>query len=253
MNNSNPLIAELLRLSHDVGREDRRMAILGEGNTSIRLDSDTFAVKASGSNLGALTESGIAVCRFDRLLPLLDRQRMADEEIDQALMDARVNPEDKKPSVEAIFHAWLLTLPGVNAVGHCHALAVSRILCSPRAETFARRRTFPDEVVCCGPESVLVPYLDPGLVIAQAVRTETLEFIRRTGRQPRVILLKSHGIIAIGPNATAVMATLLMAEKAAEIHFGAALLGGPDFMSPEQVARIADRPDEHYRQKMLSL
>ena len=253
MNNSNPLIAELLRLSHDVGREDRRMAILGEGNTSIRLDADTFAVKASGSNLGSLTEAGIAVCRFDRLLPLLDRQRMADEEIDQALMDARVNPEDKKPSVEAIFHAWLLTLPGVNAVGHCHALAVNRILCSPRADAFARRRTFPDEVVCCGPESVLVPYLDPGLVIAQAVRTETLEFIRRTGRQPRVILLKSHGIIAIGPNATAVMATLLMAEKAAEIHFGAALLGGPDFMSPEQVARIADRPDEHYRQKMLSL
>ncbi len=229
------------------------MAILGEGNASVRIDADTFAVKASGANLGTLTEDGIALCRFDRLLPLLDRQKMSDEEVDQSLMDARVAQAHKKPSVEAVFHAWLLALPGVNAVGHCHALAVNRILCSPRAESFARRRTFPDEVVCCGTESVFVPYLDPGLVMAQGIRRETIAFVERTGRQPRVILLKNHGIIAIGPNPTAVMSTLLMAEKAAEIHFGAALLGGPDFMTPEQVERIAGRPDEHYRQRMLGL
>lgn len=247
------LIADLLKLSHEVGRDDRRMAILGEGNTSLRLDAETFAVKASGSNLGTLTEGGVAVCRFDKLLPLLDRQGMADADVDQALMDARVDPSHKKPSVEALFHAWLLTLPGVNAVGHCHALAVNRILCSAQAETFARRRTFPDEVVCCGTESVFVPYLDPGLALAQGVRRETLEFVRRTGRPPRVILLKSHGIIAVGSNPAAVLASLLMAEKAAEIHYGACLLGGVDLMTPEQVERIAGRPDEHYRQKMLNL
>lgn len=247
------IIADLLRMSHEVGRDDRRMAILGEGNTSMRLSADTFAVKASGSNLGTLTEAGLAECRFDKLLPLLERTGMADTEVDQALLDARVNPADKKPSVEALFHAWLLTLPGVNAVGHCHALAVNRILCSPRAEEFARRRTFPDEVVCCGTESVFVPYVDPGLALAQAVRRETLAFIKRTGRPPRIILLKSHGIIAVGSNPNAVLASLLMAEKAAEIYFGAALLGGPDLMTAEQVERIAGRPDEHYRQKMLNL
>ncbi|MFZ9200985.1 MAG: class II aldolase/adducin family protein [Opitutales bacterium] len=246
-------IADLLRLSHEVGRDDRRMAILGEGNTSMRLSADTFAVKASGSNLGTLTEAGLAECRFDKLLPMLERTGMADTEVDQALLDARVNAADKKPSVEALFHAWLLTLPGVNAVGHCHALAVNRILCSPRAEEFARRRTFPDEVVCCGTESVFVPYVDPGLALAQAVRRETLAFIKRTGRPPRIILLKSHGIIAVGSNPNAVLASLLMAEKAAEIYFGAALLGGPDLMTAEQVERIAGRPDEHYRQKMLNL
>lgn len=253
MSQRTQIIADLLRMSHEVGRDDRRMAILGEGNTSMRLSEDTFAVKASGSNLGTLTEAGLAECRFDKLLPLLDRTGMADTEVDQALLDARVNPADKKPSVEALFHAWLLTLPGVNAVGHCHALAVNRILCSPRAEEFARRRTFPDEVVCCGTESVFVPYVDPGLALAQAVRRETLTFIKRTGRPPRVILLKSHGIIAVGSNPNAVLASLHMAEKAAEIYYGAALLGGPDLMTAEQVERIAGRPDEHYRQKMLNL
>ena len=253
MSDRTRILADLLRLSHEIGRDDRRMAILGEGNTSMRIDADTFAVKASGSNLGTLTEAGLATCRFDKLLPLLDSAGMADAEVDQALMDARVRAEDKKPSVEALFHAWLLTLPGVAAVGHCHALAVNRILCSAQAETFARRRTFPDEVVCCGTESVFVPYVDPGLALAQAVRRETLGFIRRTGRPPRVILLKSHGIIAVGPNPNAVLASLLMAEKAAEIHFGACLLGGVDLMTPEQVERIAGRPDEHYRQKLLGL
>ncbi len=253
MSQRTQIIADLLRLSHEVGRDDRRMAILGEGNTSMRLSADTFAVKASGSNLGTLTEAGLAECRFDKLLPLLERTGMADTEVDQALLDARVNAADKKPSVEALFHAWLLTLPGVNAVGHCHALAVNRILCSPRAEEFARRRTFPDEVVCCGTELVFVRYVDPGLALAQAVRRETLAFIKRTGRPPRIILLKSHGIIAVGSNPNAVLASLLMAEKAAEIYFGAALLGGPDLMTAEQVERIAGRPDEHYRQKMLNL
>jgi rhamnose utilization protein RhaD (predicted bifunctional aldolase and dehydrogenase) len=229
------------------------MAILGEGNTSARLGPETFAVKASGCNLAGLDETGLTECRFDRLLPLLDRPGLSDAEVDQALLDARVNPAARKPSVEALFHAWLLGLPGIEAVGHCHALAVNQVLCSPRAEAFARGRTFPDEIVCCGTESVLVPYVDPGLVLAQAIRRETLAFVRRTGRPPRIILLANHGIIAVGPNPGAVLASLQMAEKAAAIFVGAAALGGPVFLTPAQVERIAGRPDEHYRQRMLSL
>ncbi len=50
---SDPL-ATLLALSHDLGREDRPFAILGEGNTSARLDDGCFAVKASGCSLASL-------------------------------------------------------------------------------------------------------------------------------------------------------------------------------------------------------
>ncbi len=48
MSNRAEKTAALLKLSHDLGREDRGLAILGEGNTSCRLDGDTFLVKASG-------------------------------------------------------------------------------------------------------------------------------------------------------------------------------------------------------------
>ncbi len=248
-----PNLHDLLDLSHELGVEARGFAILGEGNTSTRRDGDTFWVKASGSNLRTLRPEQAVVCRFDAILPLFDRDGLSDTAIDEALLASRLDPAAPKPSVEALFHAWLLGLPEVRFVGHVHAVAVNQLLCSPRARDLAQRRIFPDEIVCCGAESVLVPYVDPGLALARAIRAETRAFIERHGTFPRLILLENHGVIALGRTPNAVLAALLMAEKAAAIRVGAAALGGPVFLTPEQVARIAGRPDEHYRQKALNL
>lgn len=247
-------LSRLLDLSHQLGREDRKLAILGEGNTSVRLSERTFAVKASGSNLGSLTVAGTAECVFEKLTPLLSAAALSDAAVDEALFAARVSADSKKPSVEAIFHAYLLTLPGVNYVGHTHPVAVNALLCSKHARTFASRRLFPDEIVCCGVESVLVPYTDPGLKLSQAIRTAVEESIARLARPPRLILLENHGLIALGATPEAVLAATLMAVKAAEIFAGAAAISGePQFLTPEQVERIAGRPDEHYRQQALGL
>jgi rhamnose utilization protein RhaD (predicted bifunctional aldolase and dehydrogenase) len=244
----------LLKLSHELGREDRKLAILGEGNTSVRVSPETFIVKASGSNLGTLSALGLTECRFDVLLPLLARKNLSDAAVDNALLAARVDPGARKPSVEAIFHAYLLTLDGVNFVGHTHPTAVNQVLCSPRARIYAERRIFPDEIVCCGPESVFVPYLDPGLKLAQGIRTAVTDYIKRSSRIPRVIMLENHGLIALGSTAEAVLAATLMAVKAAEIFVGATTVGGrPKFLTAVQVDRIAGRPDEHYRQKALGI
>ena len=250
---SSESIQSLLALSHQLGGDRLRMTILGEGNTSVRIDDETFAVKASGSNLATLTSADVTHCAFSRLLPLLDKTAATDVEVDQVLLDSRLDADDKKPSIEALFHAYLLTLPGVRCVGHVHAIAVNQILCSPRAREFAERRACPDEIVMCGVESVFVPYAEPGLGLSQAIRCEVVSFVKRTGRDPKVILLQNHGIIAVGSSPKAVLGSLLMAEKAAEIFIGAAALGGPVFLTADQCERIAGRPDEHYRQKMLGM
>ncbi len=118
----------------------------------------------------------------------------------------------------------------------------------------AQRRIFPDEIVCCGAESVFVPYTDPGLKLAQAMQRAVVAYIKRLARAPRVILLENHGFIALGATADAVLGATLMGAKAAEIFAGAAPMGGqPRFLTPAQVVRIAGRPDEHYRQKALGL
>jgi len=249
----NPLIQDLLTLSHELGREERGLAMLGEGNTSARLGEGTFLVKASGTCLGTLREEDVVQCRLPALLPMLEKGSLTDQEVDDALLASRADEKAKKPSVEAVFHAWLLSLPGIKFVGHTHATTVNQILCSPRARDFAEHRMFPDEIVCCGTASVFVPYTDPGLKLAQAIRRETEAFIQKHQRQPRVILMQNHGTITLGATWQAVLAAMLMAEKTAKIFVGAAVMGGPVFFTEENIARIAGRPDEAYRQRALKM
>ncbi len=249
----NPILQEFLTLSHELGREDRGLAMLGEGNTSARLGDKTFLVKASGTCLGTLREEDAVECRFAGLLPMLEQENLSDQQVDETLFVARVESKAKKPSVEAVFHAWLLSLPGVKFVGHTHATSVNQILCSPRAREFGEHRMFPDEVVCCGPASVFVPLTDPGLKLAQAIRRETEAYVQQRQRPPRVILMQNHGLITLGGTWQSVLSAMLMAEKAARIFVGAALLGGPVFFSSENIARIEGRPDEAYRQRALKM
>ena len=248
-----PALSALLDLSHDLGKETRGLAILGEGNTSTRLDDQSFAVKASGSSLSTLDEKGVARCRTQDVLALFERENLSDDEIEVALLASRISETDCKPSTEALFHAYLLTLPEVEFVGHTHPQKVNSILCSPHAQNFALKRMFPDEIVCCGAASVLVPYVDPGVPLARAIREKVEEFRENYGRVPRLILLQNHGMIAIGKTPQAVLATTLMAEKAATIFAGAAAMGGPTFLTPENVSYIAGWTAEHYRQKVLNL
>jgi rhamnose utilization protein RhaD (predicted bifunctional aldolase and dehydrogenase) len=250
MNND---VKALLHLSHEIGREDRQLAILAEGNASVRLSNEKFAVKASGCSLATLTESEVTTCDTGRILSILEKRQLSDEELEQMLLEARVGDQGRKPSIESMFHAWLLTLRDVNFVGHCHPVPANQVLCSPRARDFAERRLFPDEVACCGPQSVFVPYADPGLPLAREIAERTRAVMEKEGTVPRLILLQNHGIIALGPTPQAVLACIMMASNAAAIFMGAAAMGGPNFMTPQHVERIAARPDEAYRQRQMKM
>jgi hypothetical protein len=91
------------------------------------------------------------------------------------------------------------------------------------------------------------------VVLAREIRERTTAFIKQNGHVPRLILLQNHGIIALGNSAKAVLACILMATKAAAIFMGAAALGGPIFLTPQHVERIASRPDEEYRRRQLKI
>jgi rhamnose utilization protein RhaD (predicted bifunctional aldolase and dehydrogenase) len=253
MSNLSDIRSRLVEFSRELGSEHRQLAILGEGNTSARLGDETFLVKASGSSLGTLTETDVVECRFEPLLALMDRSDLSDAAVDDALMGCRVDPGSRRPSVEALFHAYLLSLPGVRFVGHTHSVAVNAVLCSPRASDFARRRVFPDEIVCCGPESVLVPYTDPGVWLAQAMRDGVEAYRSVRGVLPRVVLLKNHGLVTFAGSVESVWAGMMMTVKSAQIFAGAVALGGPDFLEEAVVERIMNRSDEHYRQRALNL
>lgn len=247
-------LSQLLSLSHQIGRAGD-LAILGEGNTSARTGDDSMIVKASGSSLADLTAEQVTECRISTLLEAIDAPegRFSDIEVDEKLMASRVSPTSRKPSVEAYFHAYLLTLPGVKFVAHCHSEAVNGILCSPLAQQFARQRQCPDEVVCCGGESLYVPYVDPGLRLARVLRTEVRALVQRTGRLPKVILLGNHGVICPAGSVNGAWAALAMCVKAARVFTAAVTLGGVRALPQEDIDRLEGRPDEHHRRAVLGI
>jgi len=112
---------------------------------------------------------------------------------------------------------------------------------------------FPDEVVCCGSESLYIPYVDPGLKLAHSIKRSIASFHKRKQTYPRVILLQSHGIITLGQTTQAVLAAMMMADKAATIWLGASALGGPVFLPRKQVERIAHRLDEEVRRREMRI
>jgi rhamnose utilization protein RhaD (predicted bifunctional aldolase and dehydrogenase) len=240
----------LLKLSRELGRPEHKLAILGEGNTSAAIDDKTFFIKASGTELRKLTRNQLVRVRFETILPMLNRE-FDQEQTRDTLLASRMNPKDFKPSVETIFHAWLLRQEGVKYIAHTHPTEVNKILCSGRAKEFAERRLFPDEVVYCGPKSLLMEYADPGARLGAAIRDRWNRFVVENGYTPRLILIASHGLIAVGSSPEAVLAATLIAVKAAEVFVGAYALGDPAFMDPNEVLRIHSRLDEHYRQKQL--
>ncbi len=244
--------SNLVSLAHELG-DGRHMSILGEGNVSGRIDARFFLVKASGTRLGTLRPNELVKVDSEPVLAAVESENgMSDSGIEALLLDSRTDQHALKPSVETLFHAWLLRLPGVACVGHVHAICVNQILCSPWKRQFAEERVIPDQVVYCGPASVLVPYVDPGLELARRIRDDVEAFRTETGMIPKTILLENHGIIAVGSHPGEVSAALAMAEKAARIFVGAAGLGGPIFMEADHVQRISGRSDEHYRQRMLA-
>jgi rhamnose utilization protein RhaD (predicted bifunctional aldolase and dehydrogenase) len=247
---STDILKELVAMSRHLGDPSLDYAILGEGNTSARASIDTFWVKASGSELRTIDETRFVEVRFDGVLALLDAGDLRDAEVKARLDAAKVDPAVKaRPSVETILHAFALQLDGVNFVGHTHPTAVNAIMCSKQAEEAIKGRLFPDEIVYCGPASVYIPYTDPGVPLARTVRDSIVEYIEEFDENPKVILMQNHGLIALGKTALEVQHITAMYVKAARVLLGTYALGGPNFFSPETVARIHTRPDEHYRRK----
>jgi rhamnose utilization protein RhaD (predicted bifunctional aldolase and dehydrogenase) len=258
MKESKHILAQLVALSCHLGDPARDYAILGEGNTSARLDADTFWVKASGAALQSIDAGGFVRMDFQRTLALLEAGQLNDAQVKAGLQaaradlaSARVEPGDsRRPSVETILHALALQLQGVDFVGHTHPTAVNAILCSRFAAQAVSGRLFPDEIVYCGPAPLFLPYTDPGLPLARAVRQALNAYSEEHGQPPKVILMQNHGFIALGQTPTEVEHITAMYVKTARVLLGAYALGGPNFLSPAAVERIHTRPDERYRQEL---
>jgi len=265
MSNAESVLQALVAMSHELGRPERDLVILGEGNTSALCDEagdgeKTFWVKGSGTQLSTITPDGFvqmrlaAVCALADRAPSVDGVTLSDAELKAALEQAKVNPAiTRQPSVETVLHALALSEAGARFVGHTHPIAVNALMCSRGIEAALAGRLFPDEIVVCGPAPAYIPYTDPGLPLARAVRDAFRRYADVWGCPPKVILMQNHGLIALGGSPREVDNVTAMCVKTLRVLIGTYAFGGPCFMTGQAVERIHSRPDEAYRRKQLGM
>lgn len=249
------ILTRLHQMAHWLGDPARDNAILGEGNVSgaVGADKTSFWLKASGCSLGTMRADQFCLMDMARTLELLGTGDMTDDEIKNFLLYARADSSPNlMPSTEAALHASCLTEGEANFVGHTHPTPYLSILCSQKSEEALSGRLFPDEIVVTGPEPCFVPYVDPGPPLARASFAAIREYKQKWGMPPKILLLRNHGLFALGKTADEVERITAMATKVARAIIGAYALGGPRFLTPEQADRIHNRPDEEFRRRVLA-
>ena len=202
---------------------DRALANQGGGNTSAKgLAADHLGretrvlwVKGSGTDLATITPAGFAALRLDEILPLIERESMDDAEMVDYLLRCALAPDQPRPSIETLLHAFV----DAAHVDHAHPDAVIALTSSPDGRRLA------DEAF--GREAVWLDYERPGFAMSKRIAE-----LLRANPEARAVLLEKHGLVTWGETgAESYAATLEFVTRSAEAirreagsRFG---LGGP--------------------------
>lgn len=242
---------DLLNLCNTLGEPSRDLVLSAEGNVSMRLDDQTMAIKASGCSLATMGADDLVDVDLPTVLTLLDGEP-SDEQTKDVYRAAVRSQTGKMPSVEAILHAVLYEITDANVIAHTHPTAINMIACSTHPELLVEGSLFPDAIVMLGRRQLLVPYTDPGVPLAKAVREAVRGFIDDEGIAPKVVYLANHGLFVVAASTSEALQVTEMAVKNARILHGTLAAGGPRFLPLDQVDRIDHRPDEAYRRNALN-
>jgi NAD(P)-dependent dehydrogenase (short-subunit alcohol dehydrogenase family)/rhamnose utilization protein RhaD (predicted bifunctional aldolase and dehydrogenase) len=190
-------LAQLIEISRVVGANPEFVQAAG-GNTSVKSpDGRAMAIKASGTELTAMSETaGWVELDIAAVLSILDRDDLP--KLPSAEREARILQHLQscviggtgRPSVETALHAML-----GRVVVHTHAVAGNALTCGAGEAALA-------ELTLAGELPPLwIPYTDPGWCLAAAVRTSAEAYRKQHGAKPAVIFMENHGILAAADDA----------------------------------------------------
>ncbi len=189
---------ELAEISRYAG-ENQAYVQGGGGNTSVKLDGEMMAIKASGCRLSDMTPSrGFVAVNYKAILKYHAETekgqpgRDYNKEVMAAAIESirTVNGEAaKRPSVEAGFHAVL-----GRCVLHTHAAYVNVCLCAEEGPARAA-----ETLKKAGIGSIHIPYETPGYYLTEKIA----EALRQRSDKPDAILMGNHGLVVQAETAQA--------------------------------------------------
>lgn len=185
-------IEAVVELSREFGG-DPEWVLAGGGNTSYKNDEYLW-VKASGYALATIGPDGFAKMDRARLAACAEATYPDDEAEREAgaladLMAARVDGEEKRPSVETLMH-HLIPFP---LIVHTHPALVNGITCGLEGEAAATR--------ILGDDVLWIRAIEPGYILSLEIKRRIAAHKEARGSAPRVILMQNHGLVVAGDSA----------------------------------------------------
>lgn len=189
-------LKELVSISRAVGSLPD-MVQAGGGNTSVKLNDELMAVKASGYKLNQVTEKeGYVVINYKDIKEYyrnVDMDSGTDYEKDSVDFAIRSivkingldNTKTVRPSVEAGFHSFLKTY-----VIHTHSVYANILCCSKQGE-----RLMGDIFSGWKDGFMWMPYINPGFSLTLAIREGIEKNLMYKEKVPEVIFMENHGLI----------------------------------------------------------
>ena len=165
----------------------------GGGNTSVKLDDNYMAVKASGFRLDQVTkEEGYVIVDYNKIRKYfneVDTSRDVNfEQESTAFIQSCVlqdkNPKNLRPSIETGFHSFLGKL-----VIHTHSVYANILCCALEGKELVSK-IFDDEY-----SLLWVPYINPGFDLTIELNRAIAEYKKQRGISPNVIFMENHGLI----------------------------------------------------------
>jgi L-ribulose-5-phosphate 4-epimerase len=198
---------------------DNGLVVWTSGNVSARLpDEPLMAIKPSGVPYAELTPESIVVC-----------------DLDGALVEGSL-----APSSDAAAHGYVYrAMPGVGGIAHTH---------SPYATAWAAR----GEPIPCvltaiadefGGEIPVAPF---ALIGSEDIGREVVDTL--DGHRSPAVLMRGHGVFALGPSARDAVKAAVMCEDAARTVHLARALGAVEPLESDSIDALYDRYQNVYGQ-----
>lgn len=198
-------------------------------DTTIKLDHYGLIRLSSGNVSMRINELLVAITPTNRPYDIMKPEDISIITLDGTLVEGRFNPSSETPLHTTLYRK----MPSVNAIIHTHS-----VYCMTFAVTNKRLPIFSIEALAANDDDCVpvARYVSPGSPKAGEVAYEVFK------EKPnlKALLLKNHGLLAVGSDIGTTWETAYKIETAAQVAYQAYMIGTPIALTSEQLHEIRE-------------